>query len=133
MARAIDPSLVCASVTLLSAAGGVTPPSHPQRGFKAEPERRAIIDPWLVSEPVPAGSCQSSISSTKAPFQPSVYYCHSQEHAQFTIWPCSLYAPSMMQISVVPLIAGMLMLLTPRHGTAEQDSASSAPCWHRSP
>lgn len=131
MARAIDPSLVCAGVTSLSAAGGITR-SDPQRGFKAEPERWAIIDPWLVSELMPAGSCQSSINSAKAPFQPGVYYCRSQEHAQFTIWPCSLYALSMMQISVAPLIAGMLMLLTPRHGPAEQDSASSAPRWQRS-
>ena len=121
-----------AGFTSLSAPGGLPLLHTHTGGFKAEPESCAVTEPWLVSELMQAGSFQRSINITKAPFKPSVYYCCFQEHTQFTIWPGTLCAPSLMQINIVPLIAGMLMLLTPRHRPAEQASASSAPRWHAS-
>lgn len=121
-----------AGFTSLSAPGGFLIPHTHTGGFKAEPESRAVTKPQLASELMKAGSFQRSISITEAPFQPSVYYCCFQEHTQFTIWPGTLYAPSLMQINIAPLIARILTLLTPRHGLAEQASASSAPRWHAS-
>lgn len=114
-----------AGFTSLSAPGGFLLPHTHAGGFKAEPESRAVTEPQLASELMKAGSFQRSISITEAPFEPSVYYCCFQEHTQFTIWPGTLYAPSLMQINIAPLIAGVLTLLTPRHGLAEQASTSS--------
>lgn len=121
---------MCAGFILLSDPGGLLLLHTGMGGFKAEPESCAVTQPWLLSELMQAGSFQRSINITKTPFKPSVYYCCFQEHTQFTIWPGTLYALSLMQINIAPLITGMLMLLTPRHGPAAQASASSAPRWH---
>lgn len=95
-------------------------------GFKAEAKHCTVTQAWLVSQLMQAGSFQRPAAITKAPFKPSIYFCCFQEHTQFTIWPGALYALSLTQINTAPLIAGMLMMLTPRHGPAEQPSASSA-------
>lgn len=55
-------------------------------------------------------------TSTPSKLRIFLSFAGTHTHTKFTIWPGILYALSSMQMSPAPLIAGMLMKLTPRQG-----------------